>query len=76
MTIAVYVVEIYGLLCLFSLSNKWNYPHLNIYLFVIEKQCGLEKKKPTLRYYVKNEVNASILPTEIISGNKKTFCRR
>ena len=32
------------LLHLFSLSNKWTYPNLNVYLFVIERQFGLGKK--------------------------------
>ena len=34
-TITVYVVEISRLLSLFSLSNKWIYLHLNVYLFTI-----------------------------------------
>jgi hypothetical protein len=44
MTIAAYVVKISRLLYLFSMSNKWTYPNLNVYLFNIERQCGLGKK--------------------------------
>jgi hypothetical protein len=43
-TIAVYMVEVSRVWYLFSLSNKWTYPHLSFYFFVIERQCGLGKK--------------------------------
>ena len=45
LTIDVYVVKIYRLLYLLSLSNSWNYPHFNVYFFVIERKCGLGKKE-------------------------------
>ena len=42
MTIAAYVVETSRLLYLFSLSNKWNYPHLNVYEYLLLKREALE----------------------------------
>ena len=42
-TTTVNVVKISRLLYLFSLSNKWTCPHFSVYLFLIERQCGLEK---------------------------------